>query len=294
VYLANKTQKLAARILESHIVHGRVSHAYILSGSGDSPDLAELASERVSSDIKEEFAMVFTAALLGGGKKVFGSENTSIPERIRRRNHPDVRWIGEDREEQSIKIGKDSNDPGTIREIIHWAGLKPYESSRKVCIVLDAERLTEEAANAFLKTLEEPPQHTVFLLLVENRTHLLETIQSRCFEVRIGGAAVLPAHRGVASIDAMPVKEIFDSYPAMQKEQLKRKLENLMLLAREKIEQIISSETPDDSKARIWLEALDLVYDSKMALEANSNQKLMVTRLAMRLSKLFPLTKAAI
>jgi DNA polymerase-3 subunit delta' len=302
VFLVNNTQKLAARILETHIAQDRVAHAYILSGRDGSSQFAEMAAEGKNADVKEEFAVAFASALLGGQKKLFAKEQTALSERIWKHAHPDVRWIGEDPEERSIKIE-------TVREVIHWASLKPYESVWKFCVVLKAERLTDEAANAFLKTLEEPPKHTVFILTVENKTNLLETIQSRSFEVRLAPAPVQEIPKNVASIEAMPVKMIFDSYTNLQKPELKKKLDGLMTLAREKIYYLVS-EDPAGSReaarhempgrglsgieAARWLEALDLVYDSKAALEANANQKLLVTRLAMRLRRLFPIGKAAL
>ena len=292
--MANKAQKLAAKILETHLSQDRVAHAYIFSGREESAEIAELATARNSMDIKEEFAVAFASALLSGEKKLFASIETPLSERIWKHAHPDVRWLGEDKDERSIKIGKDTGDPGTVREIIHWASMKPYESPWKVCIVLKAERLTEEAANAFLKTLEEPPQHTVFCLLVENKTHLLDTIQSRSFEIRLTPMPVQTIPRNLAALDAMPVKEIFETYSNFSRPELKQKLESLMLFAREKIQRILSDKTTDTREASRWLEALDLVYDSKAALEANANQKLMVTRLAMRLRRLFPSRKAAI
>jgi len=285
VYLANKTQKLAARILESHMARRRVSHAYIFSGSGEALEMAELAGERGSADIKEEFAVAFAAALLSGSEKLFQVAESSISARIWKRNHPDVRWIGEDQEERSIKVGEDSSERGTIREIIHWAGIKPYESPWKLCIVLKSERLTDVAANAFLKTLEEPPPHTVFLLLVENKTHLLETIQSRCFEIRIPASESFAVPRSLAGLATIPVKEILESYPSLSKEDLRRKLDGLMPFIREKITNLVSADSPDLDR---WLEAMDLVYDSKAALGDNVNYKLMLTRLAMRLSRILP------
>jgi hypothetical protein len=292
MYLANKTQKLAARILDSHLAQDRISHAYIFSGAGTSSGSAEFAAER-GGDIREGFAAAFAAALVSGGTRLFGKTDPAFLRRVERHQHPDVRWIGEDREEKSIKIGENSGDAGTVRDVIHWAGLKPYESPRKVCVVIKAERLTDEAANAFLKTLEEPPKHTVFILLVENKTQLLETIQSRCFELRVAATGD-DAVGHAAFLDAMPVREIFESYPGLPKPELKGKLDGLMALARTKAEKLLSGGSANARAAHTWLEAFDLVYDSKSAIEANANQKLMATRLAMRLAKLFPSTKATL
>jgi len=294
VFLANNTQKLAARILEAHMKTGRVASAYIFSGREDASEMAEMANDRNSTDIKEEFAVAFACALENGDTKLFGSQETPVSQRIWKHLYPDVRWLGEDKTERSIKIGKDSNDPGTVREILHWAFTRPYEGAWKVCIVLKAERLTEEAANAFLKTLEESPKHTVFCLLTENKSNLLETIQSRCFEIRLTPMVFQQVPTGVNSMDAPPFREIFESYGTIPRDEAKRKLDHLMLVCREKVSQMVSGEHPDADEVRRWLEAMDLLYDSKAALDMNTNQKLTATRLAMRLARLFPNAKATI
>lgn len=67
-----------------------------------------------------------------------------------------------------------------IRDIINEVAKKPFESGYKVVILEDAEKMTFDAQDAFLKTLEEPPANTVFILLTENYNSILPTIQSRC------------------------------------------------------------------------------------------------------------------
>lgn len=67
-----------------------------------------------------------------------------------------------------------------IRLLISKASLKPYQSPKKVIIIEDSEKMTTEAQNAFLKTLEEPSESTIILLLAANSDLLLQTILSRC------------------------------------------------------------------------------------------------------------------
>lgn len=286
VFLENNTQKMAVRILESHIRQKRVASAYVFSGREGGPEMAEMASDRSGTDIKEEFAVAFAVALESKDGKLFAVGDAALAQRIRNRSYPDVRWLGGDKDERSIKIE-------AVREVIQWSYLKPYEGSWKVCIVLKAERLTEEAANAFLKTLEEPPRQTVFCLLVENKGHLLETIQSRCFEIRLPSHLSLPIAAGVKALHALPVREVFENYGALSREEAKRKLESLMVLSRDKIYQL-TSEDADPVKVRRWLEALDLLYESKAAVDMNVNSKLMATRLAMQLRRLFPSQKVIV
>jgi hypothetical protein len=284
VFLANNTQKLAVRILESHIREGRVASSYVFSGQEGGGETAEIAGERHSADIKEEFAVAFAYALQSNDPKLFSAKDSVLLQRIWKHGYPDVRWLGEDLSERSIKIE-------AVREAIQWASMKPFEGSWKVCIVLKAERLTEEAANAFLKTLEEPPRNTVFCLLVENKNNLLETIQSRSFEIRLMPMAFQPIPIGAGSLEALPVRGVFETYPTMPRDEVKQKLDALMALSREKIYQLVSKGDADPALINCWLDAMDLLYDSKAALDMNVNQKLMATRLAMRLARLFPSQK---
>lgn len=90
-------------------------------------------------------------------------------------NHPDLHIVNED--EKSIKRED-------IDELINSIYKKPYESKRKIYIIKDAHLMTVQAANTFLKTLEEPPADTVMILLTINSNLLLPTIVSRCQEVK--------------------------------------------------------------------------------------------------------------
>lgn len=67
-----------------------------------------------------------------------------------------------------------------IRNLKHIVSLKPFRSESKAIIIEDAQTLTIEAQNALLKTLEEPPDHTIIILLANNVQALLPTIVSRC------------------------------------------------------------------------------------------------------------------
>lgn len=73
-----------------------------------------------------------------------------------------------------------------VREVIRKAGFHRYDSERRVVIVDPAESMAEPAANALLKTLEEPPEGTGFILVASNASALLPTIISRCQRVRFG------------------------------------------------------------------------------------------------------------
>lgn len=71
-----------------------------------------------------------------------------------------------------------------MRELISALGLKSYSGGRKVCVIQEAEKMNRETANGFLKTLEEPPDNSVLILVSSNPSGLLPTIVSRCRNVR--------------------------------------------------------------------------------------------------------------
>lgn len=77
--------------------------------------------------------------------------------------------------EKKLSIGV--ND---IRLIIEEINKKPYETDKKVVIIHDAHKMTTQAQNAFLKTIEEPAKNVSIFLLCENIENILDTIQSRC------------------------------------------------------------------------------------------------------------------
>jgi DNA polymerase-3 subunit delta' len=86
-------------------------------------------------------------------------------------NHPNIEIIKPTG--ASIKIKQ-------IREIIAKVAKKPFESGYKIVILQEADKMTQDAQDAFLKTLEEPPANTIFILLVQNHNSLLPTVVSRC------------------------------------------------------------------------------------------------------------------
>lgn len=82
--------------------------------------------------------------------------------------------------EFSIDKGRKTIGVETIRNIVEEVNKKPYEGDRKVVIVYNADKMTTEAQNAFLKTIEEPPKGVFIILLCEDSEAVLDTIKSRC------------------------------------------------------------------------------------------------------------------
>ena len=72
-----------------------------------------------------------------------------------------------------------------IKKLIHFVNLKPYNSQKRVAVILMAEKLNLQAANAILKTLEEPPADALIILTTLNEQKILPTIISRCQKIRL-------------------------------------------------------------------------------------------------------------
>lgn len=90
-------------------------------------------------------------------------------------NHPDFMQINAD-DGKSIKIEQ-------IRLMQEKVVEKPIISNKKVYIINDAELLTKEAQNCLLKTLEEPPEYVIIILIVSNESKILNTVKSRCVKI---------------------------------------------------------------------------------------------------------------
>jgi DNA polymerase-3 subunit delta' len=112
--------------------------------------------------------------------------------RLRAGHHPDVVAMMPEGKKGVIKINP-------IRErVVEVVGARPYEGRRRVWIfdAVERDHLPGPSANAFLKTLEEPPAHAVFILLAANPSAVLPTVLSRCQRLTLPGAAVVAGDIG--------------------------------------------------------------------------------------------------
>lgn len=146
--------------LENAIRLNKVSHAYIING------------ERSSG--KEFIAKTFAMALQCENRQdVEPCGECHSCKQAKSANQPDIIFLTH---EKPNTIGVDD-----IRTQINGdVAIKPYSSPRKIYIISEAEKMTVQAQNALLKTLEEPPEYAVILLLTDNAGALLSTILSRC------------------------------------------------------------------------------------------------------------------
>jgi DNA polymerase-3 subunit delta' len=138
--------------LESSIINNKISHAYLFYGP------AHVGKTTV--------ALKFVSFLLGRDLTALAS-------------HPDIYWIKREKDEKSGKSQKNISIK-QIRELEQKLSLSSFLNSYKIAIIEEAETLSREACDSLLKTLEEPKDKIVIILIAENIGSLPRTILSRC------------------------------------------------------------------------------------------------------------------
>lgn len=153
----------AAAFLGNAVSGERGAHAYLLTGP---PQIGKRSLARRTAAI-----LMCTSAVT---ERPCGACRGC--DQVERDAHPDVLVLQPDEGHARIRVRQ-------IRAFEHDVALKPYEGERKVAIVLGVDRIEIEAANALLKTLEEPPEDTLMILTASDVTQVVPTIASRCQEV---------------------------------------------------------------------------------------------------------------
>lgn len=145
--------------LQNALSTGKISHAYIINGE--------------KSSGKEFIAKVFAMALQCEEGSMEPCQECRSCKQALSGNHPDIIRVVHEKP-NSVSV----DDIRT--QVNNDVAVKPYSSPYKVYIISEAEKMTVQAQNAILKTLEEPPAYAVILLLTDNVNSLLPTILSRC------------------------------------------------------------------------------------------------------------------
>ena len=149
----------AAR-LRAAAKRGALSHALILSGSGDRVSAARYAAAAMECTAESKPCLACPAC-----------------RKVMQDIHPDVTFV-RDAEHKEISID-------TVRAMRADAFIRPNEGARKVYIFEDCTILTEKDQNVLLKLVEEGPAYAAFFFCAENPAVLLQTIRSRCVEVKL-------------------------------------------------------------------------------------------------------------
>ena len=150
--------------LQNAISAKKISHAYIINGE--------------KSSGKEFIARVFAMTLQCEKGGTEPCQECHSCKQFLSGNHPDVIWVTH---EKPVSIGVDD-----VRiQINDTVSIRPYSSPYKIYLVDEAEKLTVQAQNALLKTIEEPPAYAVLVLITTNPEVFLPTILSRCIQLKL-------------------------------------------------------------------------------------------------------------
>ncbi len=171
--MARFTDIIGQEQLKEHLQNAlklnKVSHAYMINGERSSGK--EFIAKIFASALQCEKVQLQDEDIPSGNVDSCGECRSC--KQMATGNQPDVIYVTHEK-------------PGTIGvedirgQINGSVAIKPYSSPRKVYIINEAEKMTVQAQNALLKTLEEPPEYTVILILTTNMESLLSTILSRC------------------------------------------------------------------------------------------------------------------
>ncbi len=185
-----RDQKAAVATLKRAVLNGKVAHAYLFEGAAGVG--------------KKLTAMTLATVLNCVSDSDDACGECEHCRKISNGNHPDVRILTTPEGKRRIPIE-------LVRESERWISVPPHEGRAKILIIDPAEMMTEPAANALLKTLEEPRSGSFLFLVTAASSALLPTIRSRCQVVRfkplgfntvsdiLAGSGVDPEEAGVVA-----------------------------------------------------------------------------------------------
>jgi DNA polymerase-3 subunit delta' len=258
---ANTNQQTAAELLRRSLARGRLGHAYLFLGD----DLGVL--EEAATRLAQTLNCLQPLERGENGVPLEPCGQCGNCGRITRHNHPDVVWVRP--EMKSRVIGADQT-----REVIRTLGLRAAEAPHKVAIFAGADRMNNNAANAFLKTLEEPPAGSVIILLCTDQDRLLETIISRCLRLSFASGVVRMDAEVAAWVGQFAELARPKSPPLFGRYQLLGSLINVLAATKERIEETLTAQSPlqkyreaEASQQERWEEEL------KAAIEAEYRRR---------------------
>jgi len=175
-------QQQGIQLLQRSLERGRLAHGYLFNGV----QLEEL--EGLAQTLAKTLNCL-NPVRAEGAAAVDSCDQCLNCRKIQNGNHADVHWVRPESKSRIVSVEQ-------MRELMQEIYLKPTEAEYKLAIVVAADRLNVQAANAFLKTLEEPPSRSVLVLLTTEPQRLLETIVSRCLRLNFAGDGIRPLPPG--------------------------------------------------------------------------------------------------
>ena len=175
----------AVNLLAEHIAHGQERHAYLITGP-----------QGVG---RRTLGLRFAQGLNCQNPPEPGQpcRKCSACKRIEAMQHPDLAVVQAEHEGEVLRIDQ-------VRELQHSLALAPYEARYRVALILRFEEAHASAANAMLKTLEEPPAQVVVILTAKSSESLLPTIVSRCEVIRLRPLSLDETSQGLQTIKGVP------------------------------------------------------------------------------------------
>ena len=154
------------RLLKAMLAGDRLPHGLLISGP--------------TGVGKRTLALALARAVncLSSDRPVDACEACLSCRKIEKGTHPDVEELAPEGKARVIKVDQ-------VRELRSRFSYKPYEGRYRVFVIREADRMGEEAANALLKTLEEPPPQSLLVLTSPEESDLLPTILSRCMRLHL-------------------------------------------------------------------------------------------------------------
>lgn len=169
-------QPPSVAVLQRSLERGRLAHAYLMVGD----HLSEL--EPMARTLAKTLNCHQPPRRAPNGVALDCCDACPACRQIANDGYADVQWLRPESKLRVIVVDQ-------VRALLQTVYLKPIEARYKVAIITAADRLNPQAANAFLKTLEEPPERSVLLLLTTEPSRVLETVRSRCLRLSFGGGA---------------------------------------------------------------------------------------------------------
>jgi len=178
----------AVDLFQGHIEKSSLRHAYLITGP--------------TGIGKKSLAIRFIQAISCQKSTEPGNPCLTCPncQRINRMQHPDLFPITIEENSSRIKIDQ-------IRELVRDLSLTPYEIPRRFGLLINFESATIQAQNSLLKTLEEPPGKAILILTAVSSESLLETITSRCEEIKLHPIPISTTSKGLQKYYNIPQDE---------------------------------------------------------------------------------------
>lgn len=229
-FKAFSEQSQGVQLLQRSLARGRLGHAYLFTG--DSLEELEIFAQNLAKTLN------CLDPIRTNGAATDCCDACLNCRKAESGNHADIHWTRPESKSRIITIDQ-------MRDVMQQIQLKPTEAGHKIAVIAGADRLNPQAANSFLKTLEEPPQKSVIILLSTEPSRILETILSRCLRLNFatGEARPLSAEHSYwlqqfSSAAAATEKSLFGRYRLLDA------LLQRFTAVREQVEETLSARSP--------------------------------------------------